>query len=165
MVRFDERNDSKMKYSFTDFDERIAGVFETACKNLFEAIKKPILEDCKTLRSVAEEVALNDERYVNGEEFRKNLSEEVGIYAEEGQMELAENVFARGFSEFISDFYKKCCFDRDFMKAVQSLGTEGRDKIEQKLSEFFLMTGAFRKSCVKFIRKIWQSHSKLQAQS
>ena len=135
MVKLDERSDTELKYSFTDFDERIAGVFETACKNLFESIKNTILEDCKTLRSIAEEVALNDELYVNGDDFQKNLSEKFGIYAEEQQMKMAESVFARSFSDFISDFYKKCCFDHEFMKAVQSLGTEGRDKIEQKLSE------------------------------
>jgi hypothetical protein len=135
MVKFDERNDTDLKYSFTDFDKRIAGVFETACKNLFESVKNTILEDCKTLRAIAEEVALKDERYVDGEDFQKNLSEKFGIYAGEGQMEMAESVFARSFSDFISGFYKKCCFDHDFMKAVQTLGTEGRDKIEQKLSE------------------------------
>lgn len=135
MMKFDERNGSKLKYSFTDFDERIARVFETACKNLFEAIKKPVLEDCKTLRSVAEEVALNDGRYVNGEDFQKNFLEGFGNYAEERQLELSEIEFARDFSDFISDFYKKCCFDHDFMNAVQTLGTEGRDKIERKLSE------------------------------
>ena len=64
MVEF--RNDGKnaeVQYSFTDFDERIGKVFETACKQLFETIKEPVLQECKTLRSIVEEVASQDEFY------------------------------------------------------------------------------------------------------
>ena len=64
MVKFDnDYKNSKVKYSFPEFDERVAKAFEAACKQLFEAIKEPILQDYKMLSSAVEEVASTDEFY------------------------------------------------------------------------------------------------------
>ncbi|MCR5621238.1 MAG: hypothetical protein K6G18_05215 [Treponema sp.] len=135
MVKFNEcENGSEQEYSFTDFDGRVAKVFESACKTAFSAVRDAVLEDCKTLRAAVEDAVLHDERYADNKELLEEVTGHLSAYGQERQMELAETDFARAFSEFMEVFYKDCCFDRDFMKAVRMLGTEGRDRISKTLA-------------------------------
>ena len=150
MVMFDnDYKNSKVRYSFPEFDERVAKVFEAACKQLFEAIKEPILKDYKTLSSAVEEVASSDEFYgksFKAEEFLLDKEDESKLY--EMEMDLA-----RKFSDFIFDFYKSQCLTRGAMSRIQGLGSDGRDKIEKKLAEckgYTHFNLAFHKSFLAF---------------
>lgn len=150
MVKFDnDYKNSKVRYSFPEFDERVAKVFEAACKQLFEAIKEPILKDYKTLSSAVEEVASSDEFYgksFKAEEFLLDKEDESKLY--EMEMDLA-----RKFSDFIFDFYKSQCLTRGAMSRIQGLGSDGRDKIEKKLAEckgYTHFNRAFHKSFLAF---------------
>ena len=150
MVMFDnDYKNSKVRYSFPEFDERVAKVFEAACKQLFEAIKEPILKDYKTLSSAVEEVAFSDEFYgksFKAEEFLLDKEDESKLY--EMEMDLA-----RKFSDFIFDFYKSQCLTRGAMSRIQGLGSDGRDKIEKKLAEckgYTHFNRAFHKSFLAF---------------
>ena len=146
MVEFhkDGKN-GEAKYSFTDFDERVGKVFETACRQLYETIKGPILQDCKTLRSIIDEVAAQEEFY--GKTY--DSKELFCGYAEDDKMHYMERELAREFSNFIFNFYKKECFPRGVMNDIQKLGNEGRDKIEKKLAE--------RKGYTRFNREFHKS--------
>ncbi len=150
MVKFDiDYKNSTLKYSFPEFDERVAKVFEAACKQLFEAIKEPILKDYKTLASAVEEVASSDEFYgksYKAEEFLMDIEDEQKLY--EIEMNLA-----RQFSDFVFGFYKSQCFTRGAMSRIQGLGSDGRDKIEKKLAErkgYTQFNRAFHKSFLAF---------------
>lgn len=150
MVKFDiDYKNSTLKYSFPEFDERVAKVFEAACKQLFEEIKEPILQDYKTLSSVVEEVASSEEFYgksYKAEEFLMDIEDEQKLY--EIEMNLA-----RQFSDFVFDFYKSQCFTRGAMSRIQGLGSDGRDKIEKKLAErkgYTQFNRAFHKSFLVF---------------
>ena len=150
MAMFDnDYKNSKVRYSFPEFDERVAKVFEAACKQLFEAIKEPILKDYKTLSSAVEEVASSDEFYgksFKAEEFLLDKEDESKLY--EMEMDLA-----RKFSDFIFDFYKSQCLTRGAMSRIQGLGSDGRDKIEKKLAEckgYTHFNRAFHKSFLAF---------------
>lgn len=135
MVKFSEcGNGRNLEYAFTDFDGRIADVFESACRTAFSAVKDAVLEDCKTLRAAVEDAALHDERYADNRELLEEVTGHLSAYGQERQMERAGTDFARAFSECMEGFYKACCFDRDFMKAVKMLGTEGRDRISKTLA-------------------------------
>ena len=150
MVKFDnDYKNSKVKYSFPEFDERVAKAFEAACKQLFEAIKEPILQDYKMLSSAVEEVASSEEFYgksFKAEEFLLDKEDVPKLY----EMELD---LARKFSDFIFDFYKSQCFTRGAMSRIQGLGSDGRDKIEKKLAErkgYTHFNRAFHKSFLAF---------------
>lgn len=150
MVEF--RNDGKnaeVQYSFTDFDERIGKVFETACKQLFETIKEPVLQECKTLRSIVEEVASQDEFYGDTVDEQSLFWN----YGKDEYKECLERDLARKFSDFIFDFYKEECFPRGVMTKIQKLGNVGRNKIEKKLAErndYTHFNLAFHKSFLSF---------------
>lgn len=138
-----------MEEIFSVFDNRISKEFETACKQLFNVIKQPILEDCKTLRSVTEEVCLESDSCSD----KEKICELLGNYGQSEQIELMESDFKRDFSNFIFNFYQKCCFDRKFMNKVQKLGLSGRDEIERKLSEkedYSKLADGFHKSFLSF---------------
>ena len=150
MVKFDiDYKNSTLKYSFPEFDERVAKVFEAACKQLFEVIKEPILQDYKTLSSVVEEVASSEEFYgksYKAEEFLMDIEDEQKLY--EIEMNLA-----RQFSDFVFDFYKSQCFTRGAMSRIQGLGSDGRDRIEKNLAKrkgYTHFNRAFHKSFLAF---------------
>ena len=150
MVKFDnDYKNSKVKYSFPEFDERVANSFETACKQLFDAIKEPILQDYKTLQSVVKEVASSEEFY--GKSYKADeflLDKEDGAKLYDMEIDLAFK-----FSEFIFDYYKSQCFTRGAMSKIQGLGSDGRDKIEKKLAErkdYTHFNRAFHKSFLTF---------------
>ena len=150
MVKFDNKTkDLELKYSFPEFDERVAKSFETACRQLFEAIKEPILKDYKTLSATVKEVASSEEFYgksYNAEEFLLDKDDSKKLF----DMELD---LARMFSDFISDYYKSQCFTRGAMSSIQKLGSDGRDKIEKKIAAregYTHFNRAFHKSFLAF---------------
>lgn len=92
---------------------------------------------CRTarpLRAAVEDAAIHDERYADNRELLEEVTGHLSAYGQERQMERVGTDFARAFSECMEGFYKACCFDRDFMKAVRMLGTEGRDRISKTLA-------------------------------
>lgn len=150
MVRFDNDYEKlEVRYSFPEFDERVAKAFEAACKQLFEAIKEPILQDYKTLQTAVEEVASSDEFYgksYKAKDFLLDKEDEPKLY--EMEMDLA-----RRFSDFIFDYYKSQCFTRGAMSRIQGLGSDGRDKIEKNLAKrkgYTQFNRAFHKSFLAF---------------
>ena len=150
MVKFDnDYKNSIVKYFFPEFDERVAKAFEAACKQLFEAIKEPILQDYKMLSSAVEEVASTDEFYGKSykpDEFLLDKEDDPKLY----EMEID---LARKFSDFIFDFYKSQCFTCGAMSKIQRMGSDGRDKIEKNLAKrkgYTHFNRAFHKSFLAF---------------